>query len=385
MGLSRWETKTNPKIRIKLTIMNIPELLPLNQVLIGDSIEVMDSLPENSIDLIFADPPYNLQLGGELYRPNMSLVSAVDDDWDRFDNFSAYDSFSKRWLTSCRRILNNNGTIWVIGSYHNIYRIGAIMQDVGYWFLNDIVWIKTNPMPNFRGVRFTNAHETLIWACKNKEAHYTFNHHNLKFINDDLQMRSDWLLPICTGEERLKENGKKAHSTQKPEALLYRVILASSRPKDIILDPFFGTGTTGVVAKKLNRQWIGIEKEERYAALAQKRIDSTPQPIFESGDLDFATRRKAERRIPFGSLLENGLLFSGQELYFQKDRNRSARIRPDGLLEIGAFFGSIHRAGSYLSGGVPCNGWEQWFYESDDKTLHPIDDLRCLFRKQTAE
>ena len=246
--------------------------LPLDEILPGDCIDILEHLPAKSVDLIFADPPYNLQLQQELWRPNMTRVDAVDDAWDRFTSFQAYDEFTRRWLQGCRRVLKDTGTLWVIGSYHNIYRVGTILMDLGYWILNDVVWIKTNPMPNFRGVRFTNAHETLIWAQKERGARYTFNYHDMKALNDDLQMRSDWHIPLCTGAERIKVNGEKAHSTQKPEALLYRVILSSSNPGDVVLDPFFGSGTTGAVAKRLSRHWIGIERDERYIAVARERI-----------------------------------------------------------------------------------------------------------------
>jgi modification methylase len=283
--------------------------LPLNQILLGNSIEILNSLPENSVDLIFADPPYNLQLRNDLYRPNMTKVDAVDDDWDQFENFAEYDKFSSQWLSASQRILKETGTIWVIGTYHNIYRIGAIMQDLGFWFLNDIVWIKNNPMPNFKGVRFTNAHETMIWAQKKKGAQYTFNHPSMKKLNDDqrengLQMRSDWNLAIANGRQRIKSKGAKAHSTQKPEALLYRIIMASSNVGDVILDPFFGSGTTGAVAKKLGRNWIGIERERKYVRVAQRRIDEVQNADEEAVNIE----NRKQARVPFGALLENGLL-----------------------------------------------------------------------------
>ncbi len=352
--------------------------LPLDQIIKGDCIQVLNTLPEKSVDLIFADPPYNLQLQNNLYRPNMTLVDAVDDEWDQFENFDAYDNFCRQWLAGCRRVLKDNGSIWVIGSYHNIFRIGAIMQNLGYWVLNSVIWVKSNPMPNFRGVRFTNAHEELIWASKSKSARHTFNHHAMKSINDDegLQMRSDWLLPICSGAERIKEHGKKAHPTQKPEALLYRVILSSSNPGDVVLDPFFGSGTTGAVAKKLHRRWIGIEREADYVRIAQKRIDAVVPPLFDEETFDVRGRKSLQPRLPFGSLLESGLLAPGQTLYFRKDRNRPANLKPDGRLKIGEFEGSIHAAGRHYMDGSPCNGWDHWYYEAADGGLHVIDELR---------
>src|SRR5581483_8461064 len=283
----------------------IDDKLPLDQVLVGDSIEILALLPEKSIDLIFADPPYNLQLSQELYRPNMTRVDGVDEEWDQFGSLEEYDAFTRTWLSACKRVLKDTGTIWVIGSYHNIYRVGSIMQDLGFWFLNDVVWVKSNPMPNFRGVRFTNAHETLLWAQKTKGAKYTFNHHAMKSLNDGLQMRSDWELPICNGRERLRVNGEKAHPTQKPEALLYRVLLSSSNAGDVVLDPFFGTGTTGAVAKKLGRHYIGIEREDKYIAGAKARLDAIAKPLIPDDEVlgRFETKRSAPR-IAFASLLE---------------------------------------------------------------------------------
>lgn len=351
--------------------------LPLDSILVGDCVERLASLPERCADLIFADPPYNLQLEGELWRPNMTRVAAVNDSWDQFADFETYDQFSRAWLSACRRVLKDSGSLWVIGSYHNIFRLGAILQDLGFWILNDVVWIKTNPMPNFRGVRFTNAHETLIWAAKSRNARYTFHYQAMKSLNDDLQMRSDWTLPICSGSERIKRNGKKAHSTQKPEALLYRVILASSEAGDVVLDPFFGSGTTGAVAKKLQRRWIGIERDPEYARIAQERIDSLPEAPFEPQIMD--VRANKQPRVPLGKLLENGLLLPGQTLYFRGDRSRTARVKPDGNLQLAEMEGSIHKAGSFLMGGSPCNGWDHWHYEGSDGRLYPIDQLRQEF------
>jgi modification methylase len=347
---------------------------------------MLSTLPAQSVDLIFADPPYNLQLRQALWRPNMTRVDAVDDAWDRFEGFAEYDEFTRRWLAACRRVLKETGTIWVIGAYHNIYRVGAIMQDLGYWFLNDIAWIKTNPMPNFRGVRFTNAHETLLWAAKQQGARYTFNHHAMKALNDDLQMRSDWHLPICSGSERIRTpDGDKAHSTQKPEALLYRVILASSQPGDVVLDPFFGSGTTGAVAKKLHRRWIGIEREPVYIEMAQQRIDAvTPAPL-DSAVFDVRDQKRLQPRIAFGSLLEQSLLLPGQTLYFRQNRTLAALIKPDGRLRMtDGFEGSIHQAGKHLMGGSPCNGWDHWYFEAANGALHPVDELRQVVRDRLA-
>ncbi len=306
----------------------------------------------------------------------------MDDDWDQFGSFQAYDDFSRLWLSACRRVLKDTGAIWVIGSYHNIYRIGALMQDLGFWFLNDVVWIKTNPMPNFRGARFTNAHETLLWASKAHGSRYTFNHHAMKALNDELQMRSDWTLPICTGPERIKTDGKKAHSTQKPEALLYRILLASTNPGDIVLDPFFGAGTTGAVAKKLGRRWIGIEREEAYVNIARQRIDAVQSPAGDSQVFEVSDRSRRPPRIPFGTLLENSLLSPGQPLYFRGDRSAAAIIKPDGRLRMGEKEGSIHMLGRQLL-GAPCNGWESWYYETETGALQPIDHLRRAFSQTT--
>jgi len=358
------------------------EELPLNKIIAGDCVEILKDLPQDSVDLIFADPPYNLQLKNELYRPNMTKVDAVNDAWDQFDSFTAYDKFSEAWLRACQRVLKPTGTIWVIGSYHNIFRIGKIMQDLGYWILNDVLWIKTNPMPNFQGVRFTNAHETLIWASTGQGAKYTFNHQAMKGLNDDKQMRSDWwLLHLATGDERLKDtNGDKAHSTQKPEALLYRVILSSTNPGDIILDPFFGSGTTGAVAKKLHRRWIGIERESKYIKLAQKRIDAIQLESFDQAAFDVRSRKKQVPRVPFSTILENGYLSPGQTLYFKKDPTRTATIKPNAKLRThDGFEGSIHQAGRHFSNGNPCNGWEHWYLEKNGKMVK-LDHFREAYR-----
>jgi modification methylase len=354
--------------------------LPLNQILPGNCIEILESLPENSVDLVFADPPYNLQLQNDLYRPNLSKVDAVKNSWDKFSSFEEYDGFTRDWLSACRRVLKDTGTIWVIGTYHNIYRVGAIMQDLDFWILNDVIFIKNNPMPNFRGVRFTNAHETLIWAQKNKGAKYTFNHHAMKALNEDLQMRSDWYLALATGKERIKANGIKAHPTQKPEALLYRVIMAASNPGDIVLDPFFGSGTTGAVAKKLGRNWIGIERDKKYIKIAQKRIDAIQSSDISS--LEVATRR--QERIPFGALLEHGLLNPGDTIYFGKN-GKSAKVLANGHIRCGKIVGSIHAVATELSNGAPANGWDLWFYKNKKGDKIVINELRKkLQEKKTS-
>lgn len=363
--------------------MNSSEL-PLDSILQGDCVEVMSKLPERCADLIFADPPYNLQLSQDLWRPNMTRVDGVDDSWDQFDSFEAYDAFTHAWLGECKRLLKDTGTLWVIGTYHNIFRIGAILQDLGYWILNDVIWVKTNPMPNFRGVRFTNAHATLIWALKRRGARYTFNHHAMKALNDGKQMRSDWLLPLCTGAERLRKDGKKLHSTQKPEALIYRVILAASNPGDVVLDPFFGTGTTGAVAKKLHRHWIGIEREARYVEAARARIQEIQAEPLDAQAFDTRDKRRRAARVPMVRLLEHDMLRPGQTLYFRKDRQLAARLKPDGTLILDGVEGSIHKVGRHLSGGSPCNGWTHWYYEGQDGALRAIDGLREEFRRRMS-
>jgi modification methylase len=347
--------------------------LPLDTILQGDCIAEMARLPDKSVDMIFADPPYNLQLGGDLFRPEGSRVDAVDNDWDKFDSLAAYDDFTREWLHEARRILKDNGTIWVIGSYHNIYRVGSLLQDADFWILNDIVWRKSNPMPNFRGTRFTNAHETLIWCAKDGRARYTFNYQAMKALNDDLQMRSDWVLPICSGSERVKgDDGSKAHPTQKPEALLYRILLACTKPGDVILDPFFGTGTTGAVACRLGRHWVGIERESAYVKVAEERIRST-LPLDESAMATMADRRAAPR-VAFGLLVESGLCPPGSVLTDSK-RRFSARVRADGSIESGVHSGSIHKVGAALQGAPSCNGWTFWHVDEDGEPA-PLDALR---------
>jgi modification methylase len=348
----------------------------------GDCIEQLRKLPDKSVDLVFADPPYNLQLGGDLLRPDNSKVDAVDDHWDQFASFKAYDDFTRAWMAECQRVLKDDGALWVIGSYHNIFRVGTVLQDLGFWILNDVVWRKTNPMPNFKGTRFANAHETLIWAAKSRGAkRYTFNYDAMKMANEDVQMRSDWTLSLCTGEERIKgADGHKAHPTQKPEALLYRVILSSTRPGDVILDPFFGVGTTGAAAKRLGRRFIGIERESEYIAHAKERIRKVI-PV-SPADLDVMGSKKSEPRVPFGTIVEAGLLRAGDTVWCPKGQ-RSAKVRADGSLAIGDLTGSIHKVGAMIQSQPACNGWTYWHFKSD-KGLAPIDVLRSKVRAEMA-
>ncbi|TQS71286.1 site-specific DNA-methyltransferase [Rhodobacteraceae bacterium] len=365
----------------KTTSRAAPAELPLNQVVAGDCIEVMNGLPESSVDLIFADPPYNLQLRGDLHRPDNSKVDAVDDDWDQFDSFAVYDRFTRDWLAAARRVLKPNGAIWVIGSYHNVFRMGAELQNQGFWILNDVIWRKSNPMPNFRGKRFTNAHETLIWASKSETTKPTFNYEALKALNEGVQMRSDWMIPICTGHERLKdEMGNKAHPTQKPEGLLHRVLIGTTNTGDVVLDPFFGTGTTGAVAKKLGRNFIGIEREESYRKHAEKRIAKVRR--LDNDALEVSTSKRAAPRVPFGQLVERGMLHPGEQLYSQGNRY-SAKVRADGTLVGNDVKGSIHQVGAQLEGAPSCNGWTYWHYKRDGK-LVPIDMLRQQIRAEMA-
>ena len=353
--------------------------LPLNTILSGDCIEAMKSLPSECVDLIFADPPYNLQLRGDLHRPDNSKVDAVDDAWDQFSSFKAYDEFTAAWLKEARRLLKPDGAIWVIGSYHNIFRVGAALQDAGFWILNDVVWRKSNPMPNFRGKRLTNAHETMIWAGKDENSKYTFNYEALKTLNEGIQMRSDWVLPICTGHERLKDAaGEKAHPTQKPQSLLHRVLVGSTNPGDVVLDPFFGTGTTGAVAKMLGRDFIGIEREEAYRKVAEKRIAKVRK--FDREALQVSVSKRAEPRIPFGQLVERGMLRPGEELYSMNKRHK-VKVRADGTLIGDDVKGSIHQVGAALEKAPSCNGWTYWCFKKEGKMI-PIDVLRQQIRSE---
>ena len=347
-----------------------------DKVVNGESLEILKKIPDKSFDLVFADPPYNMQIGEKLIRPDHSKVNGVNDEWDQFSDFKHYDDFSKAWLKECKRILKDSGSMWVIGTYHNIFRLGYHIQNLNYWILNDVIWRKNNPMPNFKGTRFTNAHETLIWASKNKKSKYTFNYQSLKCLNDDIQMRSDWTLPICNGKERLKKNGKKIHSTQKPEALLHRVILATTNKGDVILDPFLGTGTTAVVAKKLGRKYFGIERDKKYFKAACERINKAN--VIEDDYLDTLQNNKSKPRVPFGSLIEMGLIKPGTILFDPK-KKINAKIMIDGSLKHQKTEGSIHKVAAKILGAESCNGWTYWYYQSGN-TLKPIDKLRDKLR-----
>lgn len=355
------------------------QALPLNSIIDGDCIEVMNSLPECSVDLIFADPPYNLQLKGELHRPDNSKVDAVDNDWDQFESFRIYDEFTHAWMKAARRILKPNGAMWVIGSYHNVFRMGTELQNQGFWILNDVIWRKSNPMPNFRGMRLTNAHETMIWVSKTEKSKPTFNYEALKTLNEGTQMRSDWVLPICTGHERLKnEAGDKAHPTQKPESLLHRVLIGSTNPGDVVLDPFFGTGTTGAVAKMLGRDYIGIEREAEYRAVAEKRLKKIRK--LDDSALEVTQSKRAEPRVPFGQVVERGMLRPGEELWSMNGRHK-AKVRADGSLIAADAKGSIHQVGAACENAPSCNGWTYWHFRRDGKKV-PIDLLRQQIRSE---
>ncbi|MBM6594574.1 site-specific DNA-methyltransferase [Microvirga pudoricolor] len=361
------------------TLHSVPPSLPLNEILLGDCIASLEKLPPESVDVIFADPPYNLQLEGALTRPDQSRVDAVDDDWDKFSSFAEYDAFTRAWLAAARRVMKKNATLWVIGSYHNIFRVGSALQDLDFWLLNDIVWRKANPMPNFKGRRFTNAHETMIWASKSADAKgYTFHYDAMKAANEDVQMRSDWFIPLCTGDERLKDgDGRKVHPTQKPEALLARILLSSSNPGDVVLDPFFGTGTTGAVAKRLGRHFIGLERDPVYAKAARRRIDAV-EPLSEAS-VAAPPEKRAEARVPFLSLIESGHVKAGETLV--DDRRRfQVTVRADGTLALGAIVGSIHKIGALVQGLPACNGWTFWNVERKGK-LVSIDAFRAEIRQ----
>lgn len=369
--------RNNPGLKV---VDTAPAPLAADRIIEGDCVAALKKLPDACADLVFADPPYNLQLGGELTRPDQSRVDGVDDDWDKFEDFAAYDAFTRAWMSEVRRVLKADGAFWVIGAYHNIFRVGTILQDLGFWILNDVVWRKTNPMPNFKGTRFANAHETLIWASKSKGSKYTFHYDALKMLNEDLQMRSDWTIPICTGAERLKDDdGGKLHPTQKPEALLHRIILGTTRPGDLVIDPFFGAGTTGAVAKKLGRRWIGIERDKVYARAARKRIAAVDASAPEN--LVVAKSKKEEPRVPFGLLIEHGFVNAGDILVSPDGRHR-ARVRADGSLAFREYVGSIHRVGAFVTNAPACNGWTFWSLERENKS---IDLFRREIRRQMGE
>jgi modification methylase len=360
--------------------MDKKKTLPLNQIILGDAVQIMNSFPEKSIDLIFADPPYNMQIKGNLTRPDFSQVNGVDDNWDKFKDYRSYDAFTKKWLLAARRVIKAEGAIWVIGTYHNIYRVGKILQDLGFWVINEIVWEKTNPMPNFRGVRFTNAHETLIWAKKTATSKYTINYHAMKPFNDGKQMRSTWKLPICKGRERVRVNGERVHSTQKPLALLYRVLLSSTNPDDIVLDPFFGTGTTGAAAKILHRNWIGIEKDPAYIPIARRRIENIQPQDYQPDVFDLKDTKRLAPRVPFSRLVETGYIKPGQTLYFNQDPNTTAVVRPNGTLVLEEFEGSIHQTTKFLLEGKQANGWLYWYIKNGQNDYQLIDDIRETYR-----
>jgi len=349
----------------------------LNKIYQGDSVELLKKIPDNSIDLIFADPPYNLQLNGELYRPNQTKVDAVNDEWDKFSSLEEYDKFTYSWLKECFRILKDSGSIWVIGTYHNIFRVGYIMQNIGFWILNDIIWIKTNPMPNFKGTRFNNAHETLIWATKSKKSKYTFHYHSMKVFNDDLQMRSDWVIPICQGDERIKVNGKKAHSTQKPAELLYRIIISTTNPNDIVLDPFSGSGTTAAVAKRLGRRFIAFDKEEFYVQVSTERVNKIT-PI--SNHLLEYKVNKRKPKVSFGNLIEKGWIKIGEYLY-SKDQKNKALVLADSSIDSNGLIGSIHKVSAQILKKESNNGWTYWYVLRNNKLIS-IDDLRYEYEKK---
>ena len=376
------KTAPAPRMGNAMPLVKPVKSFPLDRILVGDCISQLEKLPAQSVDMVFADPPYNLQLEGALSRPDQSVVDAVDDDWDKFASFTDYDNFTRAWLLAVRRVMKKDATIWVIGSYHNIFRVGALMQDLGFWILNDIVWRKANPMPNFKGRRFTNAHETLIWATRNSEAKkYTFHYEALKAANEDVQMRSDWYFPLCTGEERLKgEDGKKVHPTQKPEALLSRIIMSASNPGDVVLDPFFGTGTTGAVAKRLGRHFIGVERETVYAEAAQERIDNVYP--FDEAVVSAPPAKRTEQRVPFMSLIEAGLVLPGEKLVDSKQHHQ-ATVRADGTLAHEAIVGSIHKLGALMQGLPSCNGWAFWYVQRGNE-LVSIDTFRSQMRDKMA-
>ena len=350
----------------------------INKIILGDCIEELKKFPDESIEVIFADPPYFMQTEGELIRPEGTKFQGVEDEWDKFDGYKEYDKFCFEWLKECKRVLKKDGTIWVIGAFQNICRIGYIMQNLGYWILNDIIWSKPNAAPNFAGTRFQNSHETMLWCSKSKDAKYTFNYKTMKHLNEGKQDKSIWDIGICIGKERIKgEDGKKAHSTQKPEKLLYKVILSSSKPKDIILDPFFGTGTTGAIAKLLGRNYIGIERDKNYVLIARERINKI---IPEESNITKLELEVKPPKVPMEKLIEKGFLDVGEKLY-DKDRKFSANLLKNGHLNNGKETLSIHKmSGKYLNKDNN-NGWDYWYMERNGKLIS-INELREEYAKK---
>ncbi|MFL1780425.1 RAMA superfamily domain-contaning DNA methylase [Candidatus Hepatincolaceae symbiont of Richtersius coronifer] len=353
----------------------------LNKIILGDCLEVLKTIEDQSVDLVFADPPYNMQMSKKLLRPNRTKVNGVQEiAWDQFTSFQSYDDFSLSWLTETQRVLKPSGTFWVTGTYHNIFRIGKIIQDLGLWILNDLIWAKTNPMPNFKGVRFSNAHETLIWAAKSRDSKYCFNYQSMKILNDDKQMTSIWNLPVCNGSERLKIENKTVHPTQKPMDLLMRVILASTLENDIILDPFSGTGTTAVVAKMLGRRFIGIEKDQHYLTLAQARLDNTVPLNINHVQLKDV---KPNKRVSLGNLIQKGLLEVGESIYDKNLENPAIVCLDGSLIYTNEAVGSIHQVAEKII-KKPTNGWFFWYICRDD-TLLSLNILREHYLEGLAE
>lgn len=347
----------------------------LNTIIQWDCIELLKKLPDNSVDLIFADPPYNLQLQSDLTRPNDTIVDWVDDEWDKFSSFKEYDDFCKWWLKECKRVLKDTWTIWVIWSYHNIFRVWTIMQDLWFWVLNDVVWIKSNPMPNFKWTRFNNAHETMIWASKWQWSRYTFHYKSMKAFNEDKQMRSDWYISICSWAERLKDsNWVKAHSTQKPEELLYRIILSTSNVWDVVLDPFMWSWTTWAVAKLLKRSFIGLERESKYIEVANKRIEEV-KPIDEDVlKYEIETPRP---KVAFWNLVSRWLIMAWEFLYNKKG-DVKAQVQADWTLKHNENIGSIHKMSAIMLNKTNNNWWEYW-HKKDWEKMIVIDELRDVY------
>ncbi|NLX10136.1 MAG: site-specific DNA-methyltransferase [Chloroflexi bacterium] len=357
----------------------------LDRIWHGDCLEILPTLPPGSVDLVFADPPYNLQLERELWRPNLTKVDAVDDTWDQFDGLHAYDAFTRAWLAAVRAVMKDTATIWISGTYHNIFRVGAMMQDLGFWILNTVTWFKPNAMPNFRGTRLKNDVEFVIWAKRGKQGRYTFNHHPMKRYNASKQLGCVWEIPVCTGPERLRDaNGQRLHSTQKPEELLRRIILASSQPGDVVLDPFLGSGTTAAVARLLRRRWIGIEREARYVEAARQRVEAV-QPLEPDDPLLAAFVPSRPVRVPFRALIERGYLQPGQPIYLDQPPHTGI-VLANGQVQVDHLIGSIHQLGARLKNAPSCNGWTHWYYH-DEATgqRHMLDHLREQVRQSLRD